>query len=202
MRPRGFTLIEMMVALAVFAVVGMIGSRLVSEVLHHQEVSMERGERLSELHRALQILQRDVLAVANRGVRDQLGDPTAPVLIHPDGMLELTRTGWRNPLNLPRAEVQRVSYAVSDDTLYRVYWPVLDRAPDTEPVQQELLTRVDTVEFFAVDLAGNEHTFWPIAATSGGGGPANPATQLVALGVRLDALPWGELRRLWMVPTS
>lgn len=193
----GFTLVEMLVAMAIFAVVGLISSQLVSEVLYHQEAATVRGQRLSDLQRALQILQRDVVAVVNRGVRDQLGDPLPPLLIHPDGMLEMTRTGWRNPLNLPRAELQRVSYVLSDETLNRVYWPVLDRGPDTEPVQQELLTNVEAVEFFALDVSGNEHGFWPLATS---GGPVNPATQLIAIGVRFTAVPWGNIERLWIVP--
>ena len=187
----------MLVAMAVFAVVGLISSRLVSEVLHHQEVSIIRGERLSDLQRAVQVLQRDVLAVANRGVRDQLGDPLPAMAIDPDGMLEMTRSGWRNPLGLPRAELQRVAYRLEDDTLHRIYWPVLDRTPDTEPVTQTLLEEVDSVEFFALDVGGNEHSFWPLDT---GGGDPDPANRLTAIGVRFTAVPWGDVERVWLVP--
>ena len=199
----GFTLIEVMIALAIFGIIGVMAHTLTTEILRHQEAAVLRGERLGELQRALQIVQRDILTVTGRSVRDELGDRLPALLINPEGFAELTRAGWRNPLQLPRAELQRVGYALTDGTLYRVYWPVLDRAPDTEPVQQELLRDVEDVAFFAIDRAGNEHGFWPLenVAVSGEGGQArNPERELAALGIRFSAEPWGELERVWMVP--
>jgi general secretion pathway protein J len=108
---------------------------------------------LAEVQRSMQILQRDVLQLSRRGIRDQLGDPVEPLLIGADGMIEFTRFGWRNPLNRPRSELQRVGYVVQDDTLFRAYWMVLDRAPDTEPQLQEMLQGVEQIEFFALDVS-------------------------------------------------
>jgi general secretion pathway protein J len=194
----GFTLIEMLIVFAVFAIIGVISSQLVSRVIENQRVMGERGERLAEVQRAMQIIQRDVMQITNRPVRDQLGDPLEPMLIGADGLIEFTRLGWRNPLGRRRAEVQRVGYLLRDGDLFRAYWKVLDRTPDTEPVLQNLLGEVDQVEFVALDVSGNEHSFWPVAA---GGGPQSPDTQLAAIVVRLDIAPFGPVERLWPVPS-
>jgi general secretion pathway protein J len=195
--PRGFTLIEMLIVFAVFAIIGVVSSRIVSGVLDNQKVVSERGARLAEVQRGMQIMQRDILQLVQRPVRDQLGDPLEPILIGADGLIEFTRLGWRNPLVQRRSQVQRLGYVREEGDLYRAYWPVLDRTPDTEPVLQRLLSGVEQIEFFAVDAAGNEHSFWPVANASAG----NPDTKLVAVLVRLDLPPFGTVERLWPVPT-
>ncbi|MEQ8783468.1 MAG: type II secretion system minor pseudopilin GspJ [Roseibium album] len=197
-RSRGFTLIEMLVVFAVFAAIGVISSRIVSSVIANQAVVAERGQRLIEVQRAMQIIQRDVMQISARGVRDQLGDPLEPVLIGADGLIEFTRLGWRNPLAQRRADAQRVGYVTEEGTLYRAYWPVLDRTPDSEPVLQQLLSDVEQIEFFALDATGDEHSFWPQAGTSAD----DPGSRLAAVVMRVDVAPFGTVERLWPVPAS
>ena len=196
-RVRGFTLIEMLVVLGIFALVGLIASQILTRVLDNERTLSARGERLAEVQRAMLILQRDILQLNARGIRDQLGDPVEPLLIGADGMMEFTRSGWRNPLQRPRSELQRVGYIMQDTDLYRAYWNVLDRAPDSEPNLQKLLSDVEQVEFFALDLSGNEHSFWPLA----GGFRDNPDTQLAAIILRIEFAPFGVIERIWVVPS-
>ena len=192
----GFTLIEVLIVLGIFGIIGLISAQLVNRVLANNEVLSERGARLAEVQRSMQILQRDLLQLSPRGIRDQLGDPLEPLLIGADGMIEFTRFGWRNPLGRPRSELQRVGYIVQDDTLFRAYWMVLDRAPDSEPQLQELLQGVEQAEFFALDMSGNEHSFWPPA----GDFRNDPNLQLAAVVLRIDAAPFGVIERIWPVP--
>lgn len=192
-RACGFTLIEIMVALLIFAVIGMISSQLLSQVIDSHEHLSERGQRTSDVHRAMQAMQRDILQLANRPIRDEYGDMRPPILIGAEGAMEFSRSGWRNPLGLPRAEVQRVSYLVQDNKLMRAYWPVLDRAQDTEPAYQTLLEDVERVEFFAIDTAANEHLFWPALG-------ASPDIGLAGIIVRMEVPPFGVIERVWEVP--
>jgi general secretion pathway protein J len=192
-RACGFTLIEIMVALLIFAVIGMISSQLLSQVIDSHAHLSERGQRTSDVHRAMQAMQRDILQLANRPIRDEYGDMRPPILIGAEGAMEFSRSGWRNPLGLPRAEVQRVSYLVQDNKLLRAYWPVLDRAQDTEPAYQTLLEDVERVEFFAIDTAANEHLFWPALG-------ASPDVGLAGIIVRMEVPPFGVIERVWEVP--
>jgi general secretion pathway protein J len=197
-RSRGFTLIEMLVVFGIFAILGVMSSRIIGQVIDNQRVLRERGDRLAEVQRAMQIIQRDLLQIVYRPVRDQLGDPLEPMVIGADGLIEFTRIGWRNPLGQKRSEVQRVGYVTRDGDLYRAYWNVLDRTPDSEPVLQSLLGDVEQIEFFALDVSGNEHSFWPLAQ---GGAPPSPDTQLAGVVLRLDIAPFGTVERVWPVPT-
>jgi general secretion pathway protein J len=196
MSSRGFTLVEMLVALAVFALVGLISARLVSSTIENHARISERDGRLVEIQRAMQMIDRDILQISGRGVRDLLGDPVQPLLIGSDGTMEFTRYGWRNPLDHKRAELQRVGYTVAEGELQRLYWHVLDRAQDSQPSAQRLLGAVGEVEFFVLDASGNEHRFWPVA----GFNPENPAERVVGLILRIEIEPFGLIERLWALP--
>ena len=189
-RARGFTLVEVLVALAVFAVVGLMSAQLMSRTLANHAVLGDRSARLAEVQRAMLILKRDLVQINGRSVRDLFGDPLPPVMIGADGMMEFSRAGWRNPLNSPRAEMQRVAYRIHEDQLHRAWWSVLDRTQDSEPVVQRLLSDVDQIEFFALDTNGDEHSFWPNRL---GDAP------LAAIIMRLEFEPFGIVERIWPV---
>jgi general secretion pathway protein J len=192
MRSRGFTLIEILVSLVVFSVIGLISSQLMSRTIQSNELLRDRGTYLSEVQRAMQMMQRDVLQITRRPIRNQYGDPMESLVIGNEGAIEFSRAGWRNPLNLPRSEVQRVGYLLQDNKLLRAYWPVLDRAQDSEPAYQTLLENVERVEFYALDSAGNEHTFWPQPGVS----ETNP---IVGLILRIDLPTFGVVERVWEI---
>lgn len=196
-KARGFTLMEIIVVLAVFALIGVISGRIISGVLDNQRLLADRGDRLAEVQLAMKILQRDVMQLNARRIRDQLGDSTEPLMIGADGMMEFTRAGWRNPLQQPRSELQRVGYIVQDDDLYRAYWSVLDRPPDAEPHLQKLLSGVKQIEFFALDVSGNEHSFWPLL----GDYATDPNAALAGIIMRLEIEPFGVVERVWAVPS-
>ncbi len=191
---RGFTLIEILVAFLIFAIIGVISSQLLSQTVSAHSNLTERGNRLADAHRAMQIIQRDVMQLVYRPIRDTFDEPQDALLIGSDGAIEFSRLGWRNPLQQHRSEVQRVAYLLQDRELLRGYWTVLDRAPDSEPVYQTLLTDVERMEFYAVDTAGNEYTFWPDPGSS------DPTIRLAGIIMRIEMAPFGVVERVWELP--
>lgn len=197
MRRFGFTLIEMLVALAVFAVIGLMSNQLLMQIIDMGELTEARGGRFVEAQRAIEIIRRDVQQLAHRGVRDELGDSRPGFEIDEFGLPEFTRRGWANPLGHNRSGLQRVAYASVEGALFRLYWPVLDRAPDSLPMRQLLLNDIVDLEVLAVDANGVEHRYWPPA------GDANAQEhRLAAVIVRMTLPPYGDIERLWTVPMT
>lgn len=193
---HAFTLIEILVALFIFALVALISGQLLSRTLSAQDQLQDRGERLALVHRAMQIVQRDLLQLTNRPIRnsDDL-ERLGPLLINTDGFLEMTRMGWRNPLRHSRSEMQRISYRLEDEKLIRGYWHILDRGYDAEPAFQTMLEDVKRVEFYVLDIQGEEHKFWP---------PMRQNEQVadpIAIILRIEIAPFGMIERIWQVPS-
>jgi general secretion pathway protein J len=204
MRPRlnhGFTLVEILVALLVFSVVGLISARLLSQSIDNQNNLQDRGQRLAEVHRAMRILQRDILQLSRRKIRDEQNEILPALMVGNEGLIEFTRVGWRNPLGQPRSEVQRVGYRWQDEKIVRGYWLTLDRGFDAEPAFQTLLEGVQDIEFFAIDQLGNEHNEWPLDLEAGDLPIENEEIYLAAILVRLEVSPFGVIERIWRVPS-
>ena len=196
----GFTLVEILVALLVFSVVGLLSARLLSQSVDNQNNLQDRGQRLAEIHRAMRVLQRDILQLSRRKIRDAQGEELPALIVGDQGAIEFSRVGWRNPLRQPRSEVQRVGYRWQDEKIVRGYWLTLDRSYDAEPAFQTLLEDVETIEFFAVDQLGNEHKQWPLDPEAYAATEESEALYLAASVVRMELLPYGLIERIWRVP--
>ena len=163
-RPSGFTLIEVLVALAIFGMLAAIAYGTLGQTLSNAEVLTERMQRLQSLQRTMRYLSEDFMQLAPRPVRDDLGDNFGPALhtdVESDFAVELTHGGWSNPASLPRGTLQRVAYRLEDDELVRYYWTVLDRTLSNEPAGRALLGEVDSIVFRFMQENGEWTEQWP-----------------------------------------
>ncbi len=209
---KGFTLIEVLIAMAITALVATLAYSSLSTAILGVESTRAVATRTYEINRALMILSRDLRQFVPRPIRDEFGD------VEPAMMggrlarfpLSFTRAGWHNPNGLLRSQLQRVAYRLEDAVLWRDSWAVLDRAGDSEPQSVILLEDVeyfdllflaslDTLEISS-DGSGMETRDWQEnwVADPGIAGPG--LVPPVALEVRLQLDDWGELRRLYALP--
>lgn len=132
---RGFTLLELLIAIAIFALLALATYRMFDSVMQTDQATRVQEQRMRELVRAMGALERDLTQAVERPVRDELGDNRGAFLSEGenDQIVEFTRGGWRNPLGQARSRLQRVRWSLSGETLERRYWLVLDRAQDSKP---------------------------------------------------------------------
>jgi general secretion pathway protein J len=123
---KGFTLLEMVVTIAIFAFIYVWVASFLGSALQGREQLNANASIMERNQRAITYLTLDFEQLISRPVRDPYGDPQ-PAIIGRDNYVEFTRLGWSNPFGLrQRSEMQRVIYTLEDGKLYRRYWPVLD----------------------------------------------------------------------------
>lgn len=194
----GFTLLELLVAVAIFAVLGTLGYGALRQALLAREQITAHSDDLKQLQMAMTLLERDLGQWVPRSVRDQLGDRRAPLVWTggPGAVLELTRGGHVNPGALPRSDLLRVSYEWRDGALLRRAWPVLDRVPGSDIAGQALLDEVENLEWRFLDRAGHWHPTWPPSQATGAAVPGTSSSAPVAVEVIIERPPWGRIRRV------
>jgi general secretion pathway protein J len=209
-RPSGgFTLLEVLLAMAITAIVTLMAYSGLSAALNSADSLRTEGQRISEVNRAYGLFSRDLSHFVDRPVRNEFG-ATVPALVGGERVektLAFTRVGWFNTLGRPRSHMQRVRYVLEDTTLYREQFQVLDRTNESEPQRVALLENVNTMEFRFLpdgfDLPVNdelETDRWPEAWGLDGGQGVNTLPQAVE--VRLELEDWGEVRWLYEMPQS
>ena len=113
-RQSGFTLLEMLGAITIFAVVSAMVYGGQVAVLKAKAVTERQALHLKQLQLAMLMLERDIGQHLLRPVRDDYGDSQPPMVAdeYGDFRLTLSRAGWQNPLKLPRSTLQRVAYGL------------------------------------------------------------------------------------------
>lgn len=200
---RGFTLLELLIAIALFALLGVATWRLLDGVLRADQAVRAQTEHLRRLDRALWQLERDLLQAVPRPVRDADGQPLAAFLAAPatdvQADLEFTRGGARPPAELPRATLQRVAWRWHEGRLERLRWAALDRRADGKPQRQEALADVEALHWRYLGEDGQWHRQWPPQGRATVPGEADRSLpRAVELQLRVPRL--GTLRRLWRLP--
>lgn len=201
-RAQGFTLLELLIAITIFAVIATFVYAGLDIVLDTKKQTDTYLERLTRLQLGLNLMQRDIEEAVDRPVRDEYGDPL-PAL-RSGGLstllLELTRGGYANPMKLPRSTLQRVGYQLEDETLYRITWPTLDRAQNSEPHRQSLFDGVKGIEIVFYDQAMEKKSEWPAPSTGKQNQKASALPKAIEIVFELDK--WGSVRRLFPVAGS
>lgn len=205
-RDAGFTLIEIIVVLAVFGVFAVMAYGGLKSVIDSRTVVEASLNRTADLQRAYQRLRNDFQQLADRPARDGFGDVQPAFMADLNGIVEFTRDGWQNPLLQPRATLERVGYRQREDQLVRYSWRVLDRAQDSEPVEVAVLDRVDTLRWRYLDAQREWQESWPPnSGIVSNEEPADSAGLPAAVELTLELEDYGELRLLFAsgaTPTS
>ncbi|WP_241490657.1 type II secretion system minor pseudopilin GspJ [Sphingomonas sanguinis] len=128
----GFTLVEVMVALLIFAMLAAAAVAILSMSVRAQAVTGQKLDAMAAVSRTTAILSADLAQAVNRPTRDEGGVQTPAMVAGPDAM-RLVRAGWSNLDNAQRPSLQKVAYRLNGDALERVAWPLLDGAAPMEP---------------------------------------------------------------------
>jgi len=193
---KAFTLIEVLVAFAIFGILAAFAYGALSQTLLSAEMLGERMDRLQAIQKSIRYLSQDFLQLAPRPVRQELGDSFYPALrtdFSSEFALELTHGGWSNPVALPRGTLQRSAYRLEDDELVRYYWTVLDRTLSNEAIGVTILDGVESLLFRYLLDSGDWIEQWPPPTLPG---PLGLRQRPRAVEIVLTLQDEGEIRRI------
>jgi len=195
-KQAGFTLVELLVALAIFAVITALSYRSLGVLLDSRESLEKDARKWRDIALFVGRFERDVNAVLPRLATGPSGTALSPVssLLDLGGAtakgLAITRSGAllnQNALAAP----QRIAYRFLEGKVERLAWSAADAAPRVEPTATPVLESVRALEFRF--LVANE---WRSDFGLPGSGAALPAAVEVAVTLesgeritRLVALP-------------
>lgn len=174
---QGFTLLELVIALAIFALLGLASWRLFDGVVRVQQGTTAHEREFRSLQRAVAVIERDLMHVTGQ-----------PVVLTQAG-LQLQRSHWRNPLDQPRSERQTLSYQLENGALWRE-----SRGDGTAIVQrQKLLDEVRDLSWRLFDAEGGWLSDWPAGQHK---------NAPMALEVQVSVGRFDAIRRVLLMPGS
>lgn len=147
-RVAGFTLLELLVAIGIFALISGIAYGSLMRLMQDRERLESEHQFWRSLSLVFARLEDDLSQARERQVRDLIGFPQPAFRGQPTDSralsapsMEFTRGGVL-ALGGARSDLQRVAYRLDEGTLKRLTWPVLDQGPQTVPMETALLTQV------------------------------------------------------------
>jgi general secretion pathway protein J len=196
----GFTLIEILVAMAIFTIIGLASTGVLTSVINSDQLSSERFEKLEELQRAMLTIERDILQIVPRALRVN-GAATGLVISGGEDVLNsdtdglgFVRAGWHNPqMLLPRSTLQAVGYRIQEEQLQRLYGNYVDNVIGYEPKVKVLLSDIEDfrVSFLIQTEQLEDPDDWEELYSG--------ATLPIAISITIVSKTFGEIRREFML---
>lgn len=137
-RQQGFTLLEIMIALTIFAVISLLAWQILDGAMRTSNATDVAATRLNQLQRAYNLLERDFFQLQARAPRNE---PDVFVQSK-DGLALTTLNGVSGQVQL-----ERVRWRLKDKTLWRDIWPVIDGPADAEPEKVPILSDIKAMSW-------------------------------------------------------
>jgi general secretion pathway protein J len=192
---QGFTLLEVLIAIAIFSIISLSSFTIFNSVLSGDEMAKKHSERQNELQRAFLIIERDLTQISRRSMRLNGEAPqTRLIQTNSDGfeseeqVIAFVRNGWTNPgLLLPRSDMQAIAYRLTEETFERLHFNFVDSVIGEEPKVRPLIHDVTKINFEYYD--GKDWLeIW--------GEDSLP----LAIAIEIETKDYGLIRRQYLVP--
>lgn len=190
---KGFTLLEVLVALFIFTIAAVIMTSALHNVLNIQAETEEHAARIAELQLSFLFLSRDLEQAIDRPISDAKGTKTSAFLGDSDQMT-FTHGGVYNPLGtLQRSTLQRVNYHIESGQLIRESWAVLDQTASSQASSRTLLHGIKEMRIEYLDENNAFRHRWPAAEQT------NAAPLPRGVRISLTLTNWGSITQFYVI---
>lgn len=159
---NGFTLVEMMVALFIFAMLSVAGVIMLRSAVDSDEMTAENLGQMAEMQRFVSLMEADLSQALPRTYRDDRGD-RMPAFVSEIGgpeaaFLKFTRGGQSNINGESRSNLERVEYRLTDGKLERWRYRMTDGGSIDQPAI--LISNIDSLALRFRDKRGQWSNGW------------------------------------------
>lgn len=199
MLQNGYTLIEIMIALVIFAILAVITSTAMYQAFNTRARLNIQADMLSKMQLALTLMSRDFEQVAQRPIR--ANDLQAlPAFIGQKGYVEFTRGGIVNPQALEqRSTLKRIAYLCENNHLIRRSWESLDTPNRNNFEDIELINSIKECSF--AFLTKNKQVLDEWQANALQHDQKNDFFP-IAIRIHLTIEGWGDMSTLFIIPEA
>ncbi len=195
---NGFTLIEVLVAMAIMALIGAGAMSILNSATRTSDKIRIDGSRLNEVQRAFLFISNDMQQLSVRQVRDEYGEKVPSMksdLQSSAPFIRLTRLGRRNPAQLNRSNLEHLVYTLEDKVLLRTSYTFADGMAENMGLKRPVLKDVESMKISFFD-GESWHDYWPLSDDGSEGGP-----QLLPVAVKmsLELTDYGIIERLYAI---
>jgi general secretion pathway protein J len=165
MTPRrsGFTLVELMIALAILALVAVLGYRALASLADSEAQLTAEAQHWRDLDALFTRIEADMRDALPRDVRTDGGTEPAWVGVV-DGVgnadLRFSRAGPEFAVE-PGSAGQRIGYRLRNGAVEVLYWPRLDQPSSAAPKAYALATGIGAFRVEYLDARGSWRERWP-----------------------------------------
>jgi len=196
---KGFTLLEILIALTIFAILATITSSSLYYAFNTRNLVNIQANRLNELQLAISIIQQDTLQIVDRAIR---GNEMRqfPVLVGQSEYMEFTRDGFVNPKSRQkRSTLKRIGLACLDGALVHRTWNSLDPIDRNQYEDRVLIKNVNKCTFSYLNQNLQSLPEWREEALN-----EEQQTEIFpkALQINLTLKDWGPINLLFIVPKA
>ncbi|WP_347452846.1 type II secretion system minor pseudopilin GspJ [Acinetobacter thermotolerans] len=159
MKKNGFTLVELLVAIAIFAILTALGWRVFDHVRVTRDQNTVHEQKLNQLQQGYQQILRDMVQTVP--LTANFNGDIQPALVLQNGQFNFSKTGVTDPLEQGIAPDERVEYQYRADEqkVYRLKYRNLNQTGRDQPESSVLISDVEQFQITA--LNPNELSQWP-----------------------------------------
>lgn len=201
---QGFTLLEVLLAMAISATVAVLAYSQLSVAISASEVHQVKAKQLADIQLVLNVIERDIRNIVNRPIRDEFDELEGALYGGElqEFVLTFTRSGWDNPQDLPRGDLQRVRYRYENRELWRESWSTLDRE-NAEDGFSKVLLLSDVAElrirFMTMEATNNQGQAPSNSVSWKDNWDTKETTLPVAIKLELELDKFGRLSRIYEI---
>ena len=152
-KQHGFTLIEVIIALTIFALLAVIATSGLFNILAIHKKLTAQDSNLQQFTTGITLVRQDFRNFIDRPVLDTYGDSSL-AFSGQTQQISFTRSSLINAAIMGKSGLQRIQYIIQGNNLVRRTWPVLDQAIATQPNQQILIAGLSAFKFQFLDQHG------------------------------------------------